>query len=482
MVGLRHLRPNGLLVACLSLVVVTSNIVTLSTAFANTSPVASNTGSGVSSNQATPVAAQVARISGVTQVLLTSRTPIELVLHASRDFSPSLFVNVGSLSRPIQSKPGQWRFIYQPPKEKYPQIALIAARDASGQRLAVHHIELLGSPKVKVRSEPFVSVHVHVRGRVFGPVKTNGRGQGYLRIEVPPGENVAETRGTDSHGNTTSSSLPLDVPPFNRHLLVCSDTGEDVFLLSVTPQNELSSELDIALYASHGSPPDLQMVQPGLFHTRWQLDTTDHTKTTVEMRAELVLGSSVVSQCSAPTPVPEAPIPAPPTIQIPQTNWRLGLRAGIGSNGARVAGPYISARFARTTLDALPGLVVAAEVGAYTSTDTSDTIDGNEVVINFTGAPLVVRTGYEHSWDKFIVQGTAGLGSVLSRVSIRTAGTEQLVNDVSWLSGGSLTGGYRVGPGHVLVEAGYWWASFNNQNISGNVMGLNSTVGYFFAL
>lgn len=426
-----------------------------------------------------------ARISGLTEMLLVKAQPVELVLHAPSEFSPILFVNVGTLSEAKRTGPKQWTFTYNAPEERYPQVALIAARSASGEQIAVHRIDLLGTPKIRVQSEPYVSVHVHVRDQVFGPVKTDGKGRGRIEVNVPPGLRVAKTLGTDSYGNTTTRRLPLDVPPFNRHLLVCSDNGENIFLLSASNEGKPSDKPDVKLVASHGTTPRLKSIQPGLFRARWNIVPEAHDDDTVTLTALSLTGGTTAAVCMGSTPVPETSVvltPPSPVEPIAEPKYRLGLRTGGATNGARISGPWLSARFAQTRFSTLPNLVIAVEAGLYMSSDNSQTVDGIDVEIRFVGTPVFVRTGYERAWDNFVVQAALGSGAVLSGVTVKTNGVKQKVRDTSILYGGTVFGGYHLGPGHLLLETGYWWSSFDNQNITGNVMGLNTTLGYFFAL
>lgn len=421
-------------------------------------------------------------IEGPKELRLDQANTVKLKLVAPSDFEPTWTANVGQVSGVAFQPGGYWEAQYTPPEERYPQVALIAALSAEGDNLAVHRIDLLGSPKIKFQSEPRIDVNVYIGEKAFGPVKTDRRGRGEVKVQVPPGLRVAETRGTDNHGNSEVRPLPLDVPPFNRHLLICSKNGEHLFLWTVSKDALAPSLPDVELTVESGSTAPFEAIQPGLFASH--LTPDPDRPSGLSLRVEALENHSGTAMTHCLVELPAAPVvltPPPPAPVAPQSKaprFRLGAHAGLFTNFARITGPSLALRAEWQPLEQTPEFSLGVQAGVYWSSDSDITRDLTPIDISYVGVPALVRIGYEIDLGPVELQGSAGLGAVVGTVSISTNSFDQPAADASVLFGGSLLAGYPFAAGTLQVEAGYWLAYFEDGDISGNVAGLNVSGGY----
>ncbi|MFW5878696.1 MAG: hypothetical protein ACOCVR_02655, partial [Myxococcota bacterium] len=127
-------------------------------------------------------------------------------------------VNVGSLGEIEEVEPGLYRATYTPPGSRFPQMAVIALWKETGADAAVSFfpLPLLGTASIPVETSPGASITVRLAGRVFGPYEAGADGRVVARLVVPPGVRQAEVRALSEDGSTTSESIDLGVPPYNR--------------------------------------------------------------------------------------------------------------------------------------------------------------------------------------------------------------------------------------------------------------------------
>jgi hypothetical protein len=127
-------------------------------------------------------------------------------------------VNVGSFSPVERIGPGRYKTVYVPPRERYPQVALVAIWRETGPEAPIDflRIPLYGSTKLPVGAKRGSDVTVEVGELTFGPVKVGAEGEIEVPISVPPGVNEAAVHVKEPKGNIGNKKLPIDVPKYNR--------------------------------------------------------------------------------------------------------------------------------------------------------------------------------------------------------------------------------------------------------------------------
>lgn len=124
--------------------------------------------------------------------------------------------SVGTLEPQGATTGPQRRFLYRPPAERVPRVALLAFWEEGGNPLdlAVHRLPLHGRLALRVSTRPGAEVTVQVAGRDFGPVRAPRAGAATVEVEVPPGVGTAQVRARSGRLEKTTQ-MPLEVPAVN---------------------------------------------------------------------------------------------------------------------------------------------------------------------------------------------------------------------------------------------------------------------------
>lgn len=219
------------------------------------------------------VAASTARAGEVrleasaAQVALCAGEGAELRLQSASP--PALSASAGVLSAPRPAGPGRWVVDYRPPKECYPQVALVSAvADGGWAWLA---IRLVGQGDALVRTAPRAVISVRIGTREFGPATADGWGRALVPVVVPPGVHSAW------HGRR---EIPLQLPDMRRvHValeggsLAADRAGEVVVrAFAVRDDGAPGEGAALALSASEGTLSTPRAVGPGVVESRWRLE------------------------------------------------------------------------------------------------------------------------------------------------------------------------------------------------------------------
>jgi hypothetical protein len=223
------------------------------------------------------------------QVMVLGRDDHAVVrFSAPDDAHVHLYANIGSLGTPTRVADARYEVRYTPPEEKYPQVAILALISGDASRVAWTQIALHGAARVELRSDPEVSVEVHVGDAAFGPVKTDRDGRAVIPVIVPPGTVDALSIATDALGNQRQHVIPIEVPEFQRLLSVCSSQdarGFWVFAVDThgAPQQDARLDLDAAPLRVSGS----RAAAPGVYRVALQIPDEVRAGTAAQLRAKL---------------------------------------------------------------------------------------------------------------------------------------------------------------------------------------------------
>jgi len=165
---------------------------------------------GALSVKATPARALAASSDPVT---------LEVTAGAPGDARLSATTSVGALSEPRPAGPGRFWLAFTPPRERFPQVALIrlelergGSRESTWLALPVDGAETLTLETTKPRAR----VDVTIGERTFGPVQADARGEVEIQVVVPPGVATARVRSVDRLGNQRVKPVDLAPPPFQQ--------------------------------------------------------------------------------------------------------------------------------------------------------------------------------------------------------------------------------------------------------------------------
>jgi Carboxypeptidase regulatory-like domain len=129
-----------------------------------------------------------------------------------------LGASVGRVSAPEEVGPGEYRAVYTPPEEKFPQVAIVAALSVADGAFASAACALAARVTVTGQGEPGASLAIAVDNRTFGPLSIGKDGRWALPLIVPPGSRAIGV-STDKMGNQQKRDIDLHLPPFPKLLL-----------------------------------------------------------------------------------------------------------------------------------------------------------------------------------------------------------------------------------------------------------------------
>jgi hypothetical protein len=247
-------------------------------------------------------------LRGPARVLLGSATPVTITLKKTAK-PPALAVNVGKLEAP-QATGDRWTVRWQPPREKYPQVAVFGALDASGSSDWLV-IPLYGVGRIEAKTKPGARLVVRVGDTGFGPFHADAAGEVVASVIAPPGTSSGTSHAVDRVGNEKDSPIDLGTPPFSRVLAMCTPQLIDVFAADPTGAPGDTAPLSAT---AGGAPVTLNRVAPG--HARAPLPVASRA---VEVRVHL--GRELQAHCTV------APGAAPPRglrVTLEKPRWRAG--------------------------------------------------------------------------------------------------------------------------------------------------------------
>jgi hypothetical protein len=183
-----------------------------------------------------------------------------------------LFASRGEVGAVTQVAPGIFRATYAPPRQTYPQVAIIAAV-AMGVRGPITGWEVLplwGQGVAEVPARPGASVTLRVGTRKYGPVVADERGVARVAVEVPPG--VHEAWLGRRRIDLGVPPLPLAQAIVERRVLRADlEETVGVRIYTVTPEGRPRRGVAFSLTASRGRVEAPVDVGPGVFLARWSV-------------------------------------------------------------------------------------------------------------------------------------------------------------------------------------------------------------------
>ena len=133
----------------------------------------------------------------------------------------SASTNVGSLGPITDLGHGNYRLLFVPPDDPYPQVAVIMIANPDLARLnrigvARAVIPITAQLNLPGKTAPGTKIEMRVAKRRFGPVTADRTGRFSLPVLVPPGYGTARAKSIDRAGNQKMRSISLYLPETNR--------------------------------------------------------------------------------------------------------------------------------------------------------------------------------------------------------------------------------------------------------------------------
>ena len=211
---------------------------------------------------------------------------------------PLLSASIGGIENLRAVGKGVFEATYVPPRETYPQIAIIVASSARGNGWLP--LPLAGTGEVSVKPDSSGAATVTIGNRRFGPQRPGPDGRAHIKIVVPPGALHAVSGGKRMKLN--GPAVPHVFVVVGRNA-VPADEGATILVraFAVTPEGKPRRRAPLELEASSGQLTAARELEPGVFEARWKLPTGAAGSATVEARlsGEGELVSQVVVQRDA---------------------------------------------------------------------------------------------------------------------------------------------------------------------------------------
>ena len=220
---------------------------------------------------------------GGDRIVLGETATVAVELHAATTGGaaidsalPRLKVSTGTISPPVRTAPGTWHATFTPPKDAFPQTAILTASLDTSTRTSVAFasLRLWGKGFTSVKTKPGSQVTVFIGNESFGPITAAANGDARVPIVVPPGPERAVARSVDPLGNASQRTIDLGVPAFNRLAVVPLDdvvvgdgTGEARLLaIAVDKKGEPLFNAKISVRPSVGElAAPIEGIAPGLY-------------------------------------------------------------------------------------------------------------------------------------------------------------------------------------------------------------------------
>ncbi|MFN2547350.1 MAG: hypothetical protein ABR567_07965 [Myxococcales bacterium] len=188
------------------------------------------------------------------------------ILHVESATQPRLSVNAGTIRALREESPGRWVAELVPPRQAFPQVALVAA--VAGGELAWIAIPLSGRGTAEVHTRPGASISVGIGPRSFGPVQADEQGLARVPVVVPPGIHEARYH---------KQRIPLPMPDSIRvHVVAIDDRGVAdrdgsyaIRVLAVDDSGQPRRGARVVLKPGRGSVSALEEVAPGELRGNW---------------------------------------------------------------------------------------------------------------------------------------------------------------------------------------------------------------------
>ncbi len=248
------------------------------------------------------------------------------VVHVTSQAEPRLSANVGSLVNLRREGPESWTAEYVPPRETFPQVALVAA--VVSDELAWTSIPLWGRGVALVQTRAGARISVEIGARTFGPAQADQRGQALVPVIVPPGVHEVRHRGR---------RIDLPVPEASRlHVVLVEERARadrlekvTICVLAADDEGKPRSGAQLVVRPDRGKVSAAQERAPGELWATWTLPPG--SAGTARLRVALADAPALVAQAKVtlePGPPAAVELTADRDTIVAGAGREVTLRAG----------------------------------------------------------------------------------------------------------------------------------------------------------
>ncbi|MFL5319987.1 MAG: hypothetical protein ACJ790_10070, partial [Myxococcaceae bacterium] len=179
---------------------------------------------------------------------------------------------------------GKFSATYTPPKETYPQVAIVRAEitEAGNKRNVWSAVPIYGVHTVKLTTKPLAKVELQIGELRFqSDVSSDSKGHVEIPVQVPPGIDAGKARSVDRLGNKAEKPVQLEPPDFARARLapagrdaVASWADEKALALEIyavkRDGSQAGAEVTPVLEVDRGTLDPVRLIRPGLWQSAFR--------------------------------------------------------------------------------------------------------------------------------------------------------------------------------------------------------------------
>lgn len=183
-----------------------------------------------------------------------------------------LQVSVGAVEQIRRVGEGRWEARYLPPKQRFPQLAVLAAVAATprGAQHGWTALPLHGQGAAEVKTRPGTKVTLRIGEREFGPVVADERGRARVNVVAPPGVREAWF-GKEPHDLGVPEVPRIQVIVERRAVEGDRAQALQVRVYEVDFDGKPVGKPDVKLSATRGTVSAPRVVEPGVLAAVWKL-------------------------------------------------------------------------------------------------------------------------------------------------------------------------------------------------------------------
>lgn len=398
---------------------------------------------------------------------------------------PRVMASVGEISGVVAVDDDGAQATYRPPVSMYPQLAVLAFLSREEELLDWIAVPLHGRAEIEALTRPAELARARVGGFVFGPEAADRNGRLRVDVTVPPGVD-AVTIAAAAEGD--ERRVPLDAPPASRVAAFCLQQRREVLVLTASWDGTPADLGAPVLRVEGGVGEAPRRIMAGAYVASVSALEGDGFRDSASVRAALAAEESFAAECTLtlarepaiaqPEPDPPRPAVSPVDVGVKEwPPWRVGAHAGAGATYARTLTSAAAVEVARGIAEHVSAGV---RLFALANSEERRSADGLETVsLSVRTVTPVVQVTYEASWSDASVYASGGVGvavgeRVLESPTMGRAHAMRFGVSAHARAGVALA----AGPGAVLIESAYLYATANDVAVRGGAAGLYLLLGY----
>lgn len=239
---------------------------------------------------------------------------------------PSFTASVGEVRDVRAVGAGRFEARFVPPREGWPQIAIVTAR--AGDQFAWTALLLHGRGIAVAHTRPWASIRVTIAGDEFGPARADQHGDAHVPVIVPPGVRFAY-HGEKPLDLRVPPALHVELLPERTSLLADRDEVVPLRILAVSPHGAPRAGAPLELSTTAGELDRPEELAPGEYVSRCRLHPGPAGEVRITARLSDEGLSRTVAIQRAAGPAARVQVEADPAVAVAGEERPIALRIRV---------------------------------------------------------------------------------------------------------------------------------------------------------